>query len=144
MLPLACDTTVEAGADFNIADIVFDANFFYCRVEPMLFAESCGPGSGAGESSASCHHTQTSFRITDYAPLFAETCEGGVVPQSGAPPAAAKQNYERAQAKMNRDPARAPLLLKPTGVAVHPRQIFASDSPEAEVIREWATHFATQ
>ena len=37
-------TTVEPGADFAVADIVFDSNYFYCRVEPVLFVNGCGSG----------------------------------------------------------------------------------------------------
>jgi hypothetical protein len=140
----ACGETVDPGADFSIADPIFDASFFYCRVEPMIFQQSCGAGNGAGESSASCHHTQTTFKVVDYAPPVADSCGGGVVPATGTTiPAEAQQNYQRAQAKMNRDPERAQLLLRPTGTA-HPRAIFAKDSPEADLIREWATRASTQ
>jgi len=37
-------TTVDPGPDFAVADIVFDQNYFYCKVEPVLFANSCGSG----------------------------------------------------------------------------------------------------
>jgi len=141
---ISCNETVDPGEDFSVADVIFDANFFYCRVEPMIFEQGCGAGNGSGESSASCHHTQTSFRVVDYSPLFADNCEGGVVPVSGSPPGEAQQNYQRAQAKMNRDPGKALLLIKPTGVATHPRTVFDNDSPEADLIREWATQYATQ
>jgi len=137
-------TTVDPGPDFSVADVIFDANFFYCRVEPMIFAQSCGAGNGMGESSANCHHTQTSFKIVDYTPLFADNCAGGVVPQQGSPPNEAQQNYQRAQAKMNSDPQKAQLLIRPTGVANHPRKIFDMSSPEADIIEEWATKFTTQ
>src|SRR5437764_138592 len=35
-------TTVDPGADFVQEDVVFDDVFFYCKVEPMLFAQGCG------------------------------------------------------------------------------------------------------
>jgi hypothetical protein len=139
-----CEERVDPGTDFSVADLIFDASFFYCRVEPMLFAQSCGAGSEAGESSANCHHTQTSFRLIDYSPLFADACGGGVVPTQGTPPNEAQQNYQRAQAKMNRDPEKAALLLRPAGIATHPRVIFDENSPEADLIREWATKFTAQ
>ena len=46
--------------------------------------------------------------------------------------------------KMQIDPNLAPLLIRPTGKQAHPRQIFAADSPEADLIRQWATQFSTQ
>jgi hypothetical protein len=75
-------------------------------------------------------------------PLVADSCNG-IVPGS-QPPTAARQNYTASQARMNRDPELAPLLNRPTGEAAHPRTIFDSNSPEAEVIRQWATRFSTQ
>jgi hypothetical protein len=135
-------TTVDPGPDFNIADVVFDQNFYYCSVEPVLFSNRCGPGdSGKGDSAGGCHFSVTSFRLTDYTPRVAESCSGNV-PGPIAPEA--RQNYQTAQARMKRDPDLAALLLRPTGGAVHPRVIFSSQSADADVIREWATRFSSQ
>jgi hypothetical protein len=140
---VSCNQTVDSGPNFSVADPIFDANFFYCRIEPMMVQQKCGAGDGGSESAASCHFSQTSFVLVDYSPLYSDSCRGGDVP-SGSPPHAAQQNYERAQAKMNRDPNQAPLFLRPTGAATHPRVIFAANSPEANLIRQWATKFSTQ
>jgi len=144
-------TEVDRGEDFSIAEVAFDENFFYCRVEPTLFAKRCGPGDPTqGDVQGGCHFNVTSYRLTDYdlnpatgPHLLADTCQGTLVPQSGAP-AAARQNYQSSQARMKRDPDLAPLLLRPTGDARHPRVIFDDASPEADVIREWATRFSSQ
>ena len=137
-------STVDQGNDFNVADVIFDENYFYCRVEPELFAHSCGPGDpGQGDASNGCHYNVTSFRLSDYAPLVADSCNGGVVPSAGAP-AQARQNYQVSQARMDRVPERARLLQRPTGAQQHPRKIFEPDSPAADVIRDWATKFSTQ
>ena len=137
-------STVDQGADFNVADVIFDENYFYCKVEPELFAHSCGPGDpGQGDAANGCHYNVTSFRLSDYMPLVADSCNGGVVPSVG-PTAQARQNYQVSQARMDRVPERARLLQRPTGAQQHPRTIFASDSPTADVIRDWATKFSTQ
>lgn len=137
-------STVEPGEDFDIADVVYDENFYYCRIEPMLFAQRCGPGDpGAGDTSGGCHFNVTSFRLSDYTPLVADSCGGGLVP-SQPPPAAARNNYTVTQTQMQLDPELAPLLNRPTGKASHPRVMFDRQSPEADVIREWATKFSTQ
>src|SRR5688572_419703 len=137
-------STVEQGPDFNVADVIFDENYFYCRVEPELFAHSCGPGDpGQGDAANGCHYNVTSFRLSDYAPLVADSCNGGVVPSAGAP-AQASQNYQVSQARMDRVPERARLLQRPTGAQQHPRKIFEPDSATADVIRDWATKFSTQ
>ena len=138
-------TTVEAGPDFSGADVLFEDSFYYCQVEPILFAKSCGAGDPAqGDASNGCHYNVTSFRLTEYMPLVAESCGGGVSPGQTRIPAAAQQNYQSVQARMKRDPDAAPLLLRATGKAKHPRALFAPDSAEAETIRRWATQFSTR
>ncbi len=63
---------------------------------------------------------------------------------TATPPQAAQGNYQSAQAQMRRDPDLAPLFLRPTGGAAHPREIFAANSADADVIREWAERFSSQ
>jgi hypothetical protein len=136
-------TTDDPGPDFNVSEVVFDENFFYCRIEPMLFNRGCGSGDPAqGDASNGCHYNVTSYRLTDYSPLVAESCDG-LAPQTNVPPAA-RQNYQLSQARMKRDPDLAPLLTRPTGETVHPRTIFGSASAEADLIREWANQFSSQ
>lgn len=139
-----CVSTVEPGEDFDIADVVYDENYYYCVVEPMLFTQRCGAGDpGLGESGNGCHFSVTSFRLQDYAPLVADSCGGSLVP-GVPPPPAATENYGSASLHMALDPDLAALLNRPTGKASHPRVIFDRQSPEADVIRQWATQFSTQ
>jgi hypothetical protein len=135
-------STVEPGDDFDIAEVVFDENYYYCKIEPMMFAKGCGSGDPNPESG--CHFNVTALRLTDYAPLVGDSCGGGVVP--GLPPtSAARNNYTVTQAQMRLDPNTAPLLLYPTDQAsAHPRKMFDLQSPEADLIRDWATKFSTQ
>jgi hypothetical protein len=139
----ALPTSVERGPDFQIAEVVFDANFFYCRVEPELFASSCGPGDSGQDPANGCHFSVTPFRLSDYSPLLADTCNGGVVP-GGPPTPAAQRNYTVAQAHMDRDLDRAQLYTRPLAIARHPRKIFDSDSSAALAIKQWADQFSTQ
>jgi hypothetical protein len=137
-------STVDPGPDFSVADVVFDDSYFYCQVEPVLFASRCGPGDPAqGDASGGCHYNVTSYRLTDYSPLVADTCSGNV-PAPGSISEAARQNYQTSQARMKRDPEIAPLLQKPLKKQQHPRQIFDASSAEADVIRQWATRFSAQ
>lgn len=140
--------TIEPGPDFQQAEVVFDENFYYCRVEPVLFNSGCGPGDPAqGDAMNGCHFNVTTFRLTDYraggTPLVAESCGNGIIP-GATPPVGAQANYQSAQLSMRRDPDTAPLFLRPTEMAEHPRQIFPPGTPEADVIREWATRFSSQ
>jgi hypothetical protein len=142
VLCIGC-TTVERGRDFDIADVVFDEAFYYCRIEPMLFAKGCGAGDPAqGDAAGGCHFNVTAFRLTDYFPLLADSCQGLV--HAPAPPQA-RNNYTVTQAQMKIDPESAPLLLYATDKAPsHPRKLFELQSPEADLIREWATKYSTQ
>ena len=134
-------TTINPGADFSIAELLFDEEFYYCQVEPrVIFAHGCSNGV-AGDSG--CHARVTSFRLQEYAPPVSNSCMGNVV-GNVLIPQIARQNYNSAQARMRRDPETAPLLQKPTGRLSHPRQIFDANSDAAAAIREWATHVTTQ
>jgi hypothetical protein len=138
--------TVDPGADFVQEDVTFDDEFYYCRVEPVLFAaaQSCGSGVAGKDPANGCHFSVTKFRLTDYMPLVATTCNGDALGPMSSVTVAAEQNYTAAQARMKRDPKLAALLQRPLGNATHPRRIFAENSPEAAVIRQWATQFSNQ
>jgi len=138
-------TTVDPGADFALADIVFDEKYFYCKVEPVLFANSCGSGDPSkGDAQGGCHFSATLYRLTDYTPRVGDSCGGGVVPGATSVPQAAQRNYQTSQARMKRDPDLAALLQRPTNNQVHPRKIFELNSMDADAIRQWATQFSSQ
>ena len=138
-LGVACGT-VDPGEDFQFAQIVYDQNFFYCTVEPMLVREGCGPGKSGTDAPNGCHQNVTPFRLTSHAPV---PCTG-IVPKDLSIPAEARANYEAAAREMSPDPNFAPLLNRPTRKAAHPRQIFDPSSPEAKIIRDWANKYTSQ
>ena len=139
-------SSVDPGSDFVQEDVTFDDEFYYCRVEPMLFAatQSCGSGIAGKDPGSGCHFSVTKFRLTDYMPLVGDSCVGDALGPTSAVTMAAQQNYTAAQARMKRDPQLAALLQRPLGNAQHPRKIFADNSAEADVIRKWATQFSSQ
>ena len=138
-------SSIDPGSDFVQEDVTFDEEFYYCRVEPMLFQQGCGSGTSGKDPANGCHSSVTKFRFTDYMPRVSDSCsETGALEPGAARPIAAQQNYAAAQARMKRDPNLAPLLQRPIGKAQHPRQIFAENSPEADVIRQWATQTTNQ
>jgi len=132
-------TTVNPGPDFVQEDVIFDEEFYYCRVEPVLFAQGCGSGVAGMDPANGCHFSVTKFRLTDYMPKVSDTCQGDALGPTSVVPVAAQQNYAAAQARMKRDPKLAQLLQRPLGKAQHPRQIFTENSAEAAVISQWAT-----
>jgi hypothetical protein len=141
-LSMAC--TLDVGENFQVAEVVYDEAYFYCQVEPMLFAQGCGSGDpNLGESAQGCHFNRQRLRLTDYGPLAGEQCANGLQGDLGVPQAA-RQNYQSAQLHMEVDPERSPLLNRPTNDVAHPRVIFDPNSPEAEIIRSWASRYSSR
>lgn len=137
-------TSVDPGADFVQEDVIFDDQFFYCKVEPVLFSQGCGAGVAGQDPQNGCHFSVTKFRLTEYAPHVSDRCAGDVLAPGAFVPVAAQQNYTAAQARMKRDPKLAPLLQRPLGNAAHPRAIFAENSDAAAVIARWATQVSSR
>jgi hypothetical protein len=130
----AC-STIEPGGNPQIAQVVYDEEFFYCQVLPnVLMAQSCGSGDPAQDTAGGCHATATSFKLV---PVSAPpTCSGNR--HTGDLPAGAADNYTASQAEMTQDPETTPLLTHPTKKTSHPRQIFDERSPEADIVRQWS------
>jgi hypothetical protein len=57
LAPLLACTTVDPGPNFTASNTAFDADFFYCHVEPeFIVAKKCGPGDPSkGDASNGCH-----------------------------------------------------------------------------------------
>jgi hypothetical protein len=138
----AC-STVEPGTEFSIAAVTYDENYFYCVVEPkVLMAKSCGSGDPSrGESAGSCHATVTHF-ILNVSSTTPVPCNG--LTPTGAIPPSSQANYQAAQGEMTLDYLNAPLIAWPTQkYPSHPRQIFTSSDPEYDIIKKWATQYAS-
>jgi hypothetical protein len=134
---LGCGT-VDPGPEFQQADVVFDEHFFYCKVEPMMLQQKCGPGDPSKDTQG-CHFNVTQMHLQNHDPV---PCNG-IVP-TGPIPEEAGGNYAAASREMSTDPNRAALLLRPTAKAIHPRQIFPDNSPQADLIRQWATRYSSR
>jgi hypothetical protein len=134
----AC-TTVDPGPNFVVADETFDADFFFCHVEPeLLVAKKCGPGE-PGDNNG-CHFNASAVSgmpLAGHAPV---DCGGGDHPvnrgQVGAG-SAAQGNLQSASLVMSRDYLTAPIYVRPLGNS-HPRAIFNAQDPVVDVLRKWA------
>jgi hypothetical protein len=135
-------TTVDPGPDFVIADVTFDANYFFCHVEPeFLFAKNCGPGDPtAGDKPNGCHYNSSAVSgmpLIQHAPI---DCGGGGVPLdqtqvgAGSP---AQSNLQAASLEMSREYLTAPIVVRPTG-HTHPRAVYDLNDPVMTVIATWA------
>jgi hypothetical protein len=136
--------TLDVGENFQVAEVVYDQDFFYCQVEPMMFQQGCGKGDPArGESAQGCHFNRQRLRLTDYSPLAAGQCQNDQLGDLGVPQQA-QQNYQSAQLQMEVDPDRSPLLNRPSSEVAHPRRIFELDSEQAEIIRAWGSRYSSR
>ena len=134
-------TTVDPGPNFVVPDEQFDADFFFCVVEPqLLFAKKCGSGDqGLGDGTNGCHFNSSAvsgMALTDHAPVDCADNHPTNRAQLGAG-SAPQSNLQSASLEMSRDYQTAPIFIRPTGQN-HPRVIFAKDDPVADVIRQWA------
>ncbi|HMI87381.1 MAG TPA: hypothetical protein VK550_25005 [Polyangiaceae bacterium] len=130
----AC-STIEPGGNPQIAQVVYDEDYFYCQVLPnVLMAQSCGTGDPSQDTGGGCHASATSFKLVPVS--TPPPCSGNR--RTGDLPAGAADNYTAAQAEMTQDPLTTPLLTHPTKKTSHPRQIFDENSSEADIIRQWA------
>ncbi len=135
--------TVDPGPNFVVPDENFDADFFFCRVEPdVIFAKKCGPGDpAAGDPANGCHFNSSAvsgMAIAPHNPIDCGPDRARPVDrtQIGAG-SAAQGNLQAVSLVMSRDPQTAPLVLRPTGLN-HPRTIFPKEDPVVDVIRQWA------
>jgi hypothetical protein len=153
LAPMLDCTSVDPGPDFVLPQTVFDANYFYCHVEPdFMFAQaySCGSGDPSkGDSGNGCHFNPsavTGMALINH-PLI--DCGGGDVPLdltqvgSGSP---AESNYEAASLEMSTDYTTAPIFVRPSSYmgqppTAHPRAIFeqTTDTNVQMLLSTWAS-----
>ena len=134
-------TTVDPGPNFVVPDVNFDANYFYCHVEPQVIFN---PSNSCGDKVAgSCHFTASAVAgmvLITHPPI---DCGGGDVPLdptqtgNGGP---AESNLQSVSIWMDRDYMNAPFYLRPTQQEPHPVMIFPADpnDPNVTVIATWA------
>jgi hypothetical protein len=135
-------TTIDPGNDFVIPTTTFNADYFYCFVEPqLLVGKKCGSGDPAfNEAPSGCHYTSSAVSGMALTQHPAIACANGSPVDSttvgaGSP---AESNLQAASLEMSRDYLNAPIVVRPTGHS-HPRQIFSANDPVVTtIIATWA------
>jgi hypothetical protein len=124
--------------------VTFDADYFYCHVEPQLiFAKKCGPGDPSqGDKSNGCHFNPSAVSGMALLDHPAVDCGGGDHPTNSTatgPGSPAESNFEAASLEMSADYTTAPIYVRPSG-KYHPRQIFSpTDLQVTELLATWAS-----
>lgn len=144
LAPLLGCTSVDPGPNFVVPNTTFDADYFYCHVEPeLIFAKSCGSGDPSkGDPSNGCHFNSAAVSGMALINHNAVDCGGGDHPidrtqiGTGSP---AQGNYEAVSLEMNKDYTSAPLFVRPSG-SNHPRTIFDANDPQVnQLLATWAS-----
>jgi hypothetical protein len=135
-------TTIDAGSNFVVPDEHFDADYFFCHVEPqVLFAKKCGSGDpSAGDPMGGCHFNSSAVSGMALVDHSAIDCGGGEHPLdrtqvSNTSPAGA--NLQAASLEMSTDYTTAPIYVRPSG-ANHPRMVLVLGDAAIDVLRTWA------
>jgi hypothetical protein len=143
-------TSVDPGPNFVSPEIVFDANYFYCHVEPgLITAYNCGPGDPSkGDGSGGCHFTESvvsGMYLLQHNPV---DCGGGDIPLDPTQVAigsAAQGNFETVSLEMSKDYTIAPIYTRPSSYngqppSAHPRAVFdQSDATVIQLLSTWAS-----
>lgn len=134
-------STVDPGPNFVVETQTFDADFYFCRVEPeLIVGKKCGAGDpAAGDRANGCHYNPSAVSGMPLQSHPAVNCGGGDHPVDRVQvnTAAAQASLQSVSFQMSRDHLTSPLYVRPTG-ANHPRVIFDKNDPVVEVIRAWA------
>src|SRR5271154_833862 len=115
LFPVFGCTTVDPGPNYVVPDETFDADYFYCHVEPeLIFAKNCGPGDPTLDRANSCHFNPSAvsgMALLSHSPV---NCGGGNHPVDNTETGAgspAQTNLENVSLEMNTDYLTAPLLI---------------------------------
>jgi hypothetical protein len=132
-------TSIDPGANFVVPEEVFDADYFYCHVEPQfIFAKKCGPGQASDNGSCHFSSSVSGMALMDHPRV---DCGGGDHPVDTTQTAGAPQvNFQQVSLEMSRDYITAPLFQRPSNGLNHPRVIFSPNDPTANMLLStWAS-----
>ena len=132
--------TVDPGDNFIAPDVMIDDEFFFCAIQPQVVTVHRCASGGAGEAG-SCHSARSALRLDPAAEgAAAPACTpapdyrltaGAVVPPEYM------TNFDRVQFTVQSDPLTCPFYRRPLAIDSHPRQIFGTESAEAQLIIDW-------
>ena len=132
-------TSIDPGPNFVVPEEVFDADYYYCHVEPQfIFAKKCGPGGPSDNGSCHFSSSVSAMALLDHPPV---DCGGGDHPldttQTAGKPAI---DFQQVSFEMSRDYMTAPLFVRPSNGLNHPRVIFSpTDAVANQILSTWAS-----
>jgi hypothetical protein len=141
---VSCET-VDPGQDYVVPQVQFDANYFYCVVEPQIIMgaltlnhQACG-----GTASQGCHYSDKVPEMPLQPLTSPVLCNGGVPVNPGdvASGTAPALNLASVSLQMSAVYTDAPIFLWPTQqVAAHPALVYPqTDTTIVDILKTWAT-----
>jgi hypothetical protein len=130
-------TTIDPGPNYVVPEQVFNADYFYCFVEPnLIFGKKCGDDGTHG-----CHYSDKvpEMELIAHAPIACNASGQPIDPTQVGAGSPAQANLSAASLEMDTDYLNAPLYTWPTQiVAAHPKQVFTPDDPVVAYLANWA------
>jgi hypothetical protein len=140
--------TVNPGPNYVLPTIQFDANYFYCVVEPQIIMGGL-TGTPCGDNGThGCHYSDKVPEMTLIPLPMPVACAGSgtsavpIDPTQTAEGTPAQINLGQVSFQMNSDYTSAPIYLWPTGSLgpnVHPVTVFGpADTRVVDILKTWA------
>ncbi len=128
---IGCDT-VDLGDNFIAPEVELDPNIFFCRIQPEILTQyHCAPGDS--DEQGSCHSAKSALRLQE--PTETLACNNGI--PATAAPESFRANLENIRFTVRDDAPSSPLYRRPLKLDNHPREIFKSTDPAAQLILDW-------
>jgi hypothetical protein len=136
--------TVDPGPDFVLPAVQYDANYFFCVVEPQILMggltinnQTCG-----GTSSQGCHYSDKVPEMPLQALPKPVACSGGIPVNSGDVAAGTAPALNLASVSLEMSPiyTDAPIFLWPTQtIQAHPAHVYdANNAAIVNILKTWA------
>jgi hypothetical protein len=143
LAPGAICETIDPGPQFVVPPAQFDANYFYCTVEPQLIMGGLtGQPCGGGNGNTGCHYSDKVPAMSLEALPQPVACSGGAPVNAGdvASGTAPALNYGSVSLQMSSSVMDAPIYTWPTKiVAGHPIQVYKpGDTAVVDILQKWA------
>lgn len=134
--------TVDPGPQFVVPPTQFDANYFYCTVEPQVIMGGLTRKPCGDDGSHGCHYSDKVPAMPLQALPQPVACSGGVPLNAGdvASGTAPALNYASVSLQMSSSVMEAPIYTWPTQIVPgHPIQVYLpTDTAILDILDKWA------
>jgi hypothetical protein len=144
LAPVAACDTVDPGPQFVVPPTQFDANYFYCTVEPQLIMGGLTQKPCGDDGSHGCHYSDKvpAMPLQALAGTGTVMCSGGSPANPGdvASGTAPALNLASVSLQMSTSYTEAPIYTWPTQIVPgHPIQVYSpTDAAVVDILKTWA------